>query len=685
MTRAAEPPAEPLPAEPLHPAPPVLSRRRTNAVFVTIVLGLMLAALDQLIISTALPTIVAELGGAGHMAWVVTAYLLTETVATVLVGRFGDVFGRKVVFQVSAVVFVLGSIAAGVAGSMPVLITGRAIQGAGAGGLLVTAMALIADVIPLRQRGRYQGALGAVFGITTVVGPTLGGFLTDQATWRWCFYVNIPIAVVMLVMAARTIPAVRAAVRPVIDYKGIVLVALGASALVLALEWGGRVYAWNSAIVIGLLAASVALLTGFVFAELRAREPVIPMDLFRNPVFTVCSILSFIVGFSLLGALTYLPTYLQYVDGITATASGVLTLPLVVGLLGTAVLSGEVVSRTGRYRVFPVLGTGLMTLGLLLMSTMGASTGVWLETLYMFVLGLGIGLTMQVLTIVVQNTVPYHELGAATSGVTFFRTLGAAFGTAVFGSLYAGRLEPNLARAHAEAPGVPDAVVQSPEGLHGLDPDVAAPFIGAYAETVANVFLWVVPVALAGFLVSWFLKEVPLRDSARAGALDIGEGFAAPDAPDTDLQLARAVAGVMRRTEKPLTAELLADCGSTLSAGEAWALGQVHWRTRAGRRTDPEAVAAAHRMPAEVLEPVFRQVVGAGYAAWGAEGRLRLTAAGRSEIDRLTHAWRHWLDTRLEDWDVRDPDDRARLDRALDHLAEELLEEEEARYARTPV
>ncbi|MFF3768039.1 DHA2 family efflux MFS transporter permease subunit [Streptomyces sp. NPDC001922] len=665
-------------------APPRLSRRRTNAVFATVVLGLMLAALDQLIISTALPTIVAELGGAGHMAWVITAYLLTETVATVLVGKFGDMFGRKVVFQVSAGIFVVGSLLAGSAQSMAMLIGGRAIQGVGGGGLMVTAMALIADVIPLRQRGKYQGALGAVFGITTVVGPTLGGVFTDQATWRWCFYINIPIAAVMVVMAARTIPVIRAAARPVIDYAGIVLAALGTSALVLGLEWGGSTYPWTSATVLGLLFGSVLLLTGFVFVELRAREPMLPMELFRNPVFTVCSILSFIVGFAMLGALTYLPTYLQFVDGITATASGVRTLPMVIGLLTTALLAGEVVSRTGRYKIFPILGSALTALGLFLMSTMGSSTGVWLELLYMFVLGLGIGLTMQVLTIAVQNTVPYHDLGAATSGVTYFRTLGSAFGTAVFGSLYSSRLEPNLAEAHAASPGVPDGLVRSPKGLHLLPDARAAPFIDAYADTVNDVFLWVVPVSLVGFAVALFLKEVPLRDSARAEASDLGEGFAAPDSPDTDQQLARAVAGVMRRTGGPVTRELLADCGSPLSPDQAWAIGQIHWRARVRGGASLTEIAGAHRMPTEVLDPVFQRVAEAGYALRDGDG-LRLTTAGRAEIDRLTAAWRHWLDQRLEDWDVTDAADRARLDRALDHLAAELLEEAEAQYVRTPV
>ncbi|GAA3059353.1 hypothetical protein GCM10020000_47840 [Streptomyces olivoverticillatus] len=450
---------------------PVLSRRRTNLVFVTIVLGMLLAALDQTIVSTALPTIVADLGGGGHMAWVVTAYLLAETVSTVLVGKFGDLFGRKIVFQVSAVVFTGGSIFSGAANSMVMLIAARALQGIGGGGLMVTAMALIADVIPLRERGKYQGALGAVFGVTTVVGPTLGGLFTDHATWRWCFYVNVPVAIVMVIMAARTVPVVRSAVRPVVDYPGIVLVALGSSALVLGLEWGGNQYAWG-----GRRSSSassrgaVVLLAAFVLVERRAREPMLPMHLFHNPVFTVCSVLSFIVGFSMLGAMTYLPTYLQFVDGVSATESGVRTLPMVAGLLGTSMLSGMAVSRTGRYKAFPIAGAAVMALGLYLMSTMGRSTGAWLESLYMLVLGLGIGLAMQVLTIAVQNTVPYHELGTATSGVTFFRTLGSSFGTAVFGTLYSARLRTELALALHASPGVPPSAVQSPQGLRSLPP-----------------------------------------------------------------------------------------------------------------------------------------------------------------------------------------------------------------------
>ena len=666
-------------------APPVLTRRRTNAVFATIVLGLMLAALDQLIVSTALPTIVSDLGGGGHMAWVITAYLLTETIASVLVGKFGDLFGRKLIFQISAGIFLLGSVFAGVASSMLMLVTARAIQGIGGGGLMVTAMALIADVIPLRQRGKYQGALGAVFGITTVVGPTLGGVFTDHATWRWCFFINIPLALLMIFMAARTIPLIRAPVRPVIDYLGIALIALGASGLVLGLEWAGSTYPWDSITIIGLFTGSAALLAAFVFAERRAREPMIPLGLFRSPVFTICSVLSFIVGFSMLGALTYLPTYLQFVDGVTATSSGVRTLPMVIGLLATALFSGEVISRTGKYKIFPILGSAITALGLLLMSTMSASTGSILEFLYMFVLGLGLGMTMQVLTIAVQNTVPYHVLGAATSGVTFFRTLGSAFGTAVFGTLYSSKLDSSLADASARSPGVPADVVNDPAALHQLPPARAAPFIDAYAETVNHVFFWVVPVALTGLVIAFFLKSVPLRDSARAGAADIGEGFSAPDTPDSDQQLARAVAGVMRRSPRPVGRQLIEESESPLTAAEAWALGQIHWRGRRERGAVLRDVAAEHRVPDDVLWPVFIRIAEAGYVEPDDEGRLQLTPSGRAEIDRLTAAWRHWLDERLEDWDVRDPEDRARLDRALDHLASELLDEAEAQYIRTPL
>ncbi|WP_280462969.1 MDR family MFS transporter [Nocardia carnea] len=668
---------------------PTLDRRRRNIVFVTIVLGMLMAALDQTIVATTLPTIVADLGSAGHMAWLVTAYMLAEAISTVLAGKFGDLFGRKLVFQISAVVFILGSILAGIAQDMLTLIIARGIQGVGAGGLMVTAMALIADVIPLRQRGKYQGAMGAVFGVTTVLGPTLGGLFTDHASWRWCFYINVPVAVVMIVLAARTVPTVRPAVRPVIDYLGIALVALGVAGLILGLEWGGSEYPWGSPMIIGLFAGAVVLLAAFVVVETRVPEPMLPMHLFRNRVFTVCSILSFIVGFAMLGAMTYLPTYLQYVDGVSATESGLRTLPMVVGLLITSIISGNIVSTTGRYKPFPIAGTAVMALGLYLMSTMGRHTGIWLESLYMLTLGLGIGLSMQVLTIVVQNTVPYAQLGTATSGVTFFRTVGSAFGTAVFGTLYTGKLDPALGAALAES-GVAPELAQSPAALRELPDELAVPIIEAYTTAIDTVFRWVVPVALVGFVVAWFLREVPLRDSTRARAAELGEGFSMPDSADRAAQLEHAVAQVLRRDERRLPGppgerkqvlpgpSLHDLTDGELSESITWAIGAVHLRARVRGGATLTGIADDHMVPVGVLEPVYRDAARAGYVTAEVDS-LCLTDSGARQAERFRRVWRGWLDRHLEDWTFDDPADKALLDRALDKIAGELLDEQSRR------
>src|SRR3954467_13239967 len=451
------------------------ARRSILLVVSGLMLVMLLASLDQTIVSTALPTIVGELGGLQHLSWVVTAYLLAVTVVTPLYGKLGDLYGRKRVLQTALTIFLIGSALCGLAQGMSELIAFRAIQGlgggglmvsaqaaVGGGGLMVSAQAAIGDVVPPRERGKWSGLFGAVFGVSSVAGPLIGGFLTTNVSWRGIFYVTLPLGIAALGVLGVTLPSRSERVQRSIDYAGTVLLAVALSALVLATTLGGTSYDWGSPFIVGMGALFVVATALFIAVERRAREPILPPSLFANRVFSVTSAVGLVVGFALFGALTFLPLFQQVVRGDTPTESGLQLLPVMAGLLFTSIVSGQVITRTGRYRWFPIAGTAVGTLGLLLLARLDASTSTALAALYMLILGLGLGMVMQVLVLAVQNSVEYEQLGVATSGATLFRSIGGSVGTAILGAVFTNRLSDALAGDLPQG--------ASSAGLGGLDP-----------------------------------------------------------------------------------------------------------------------------------------------------------------------------------------------------------------------
>jgi EmrB/QacA subfamily drug resistance transporter len=492
--------------------------RRILVILGALMLGMFLASLDQTIVATALPTIAGDLHGLNHLSWVVTAYLLTSTISTPLWGKLGDLYGRKNLFQLSIVIFLAGSMLAGLSQNMVELIACRAVQGIGAGGLMVGAQAIIGDVVPARQRGRYMGYFGAVFGLSSVLGPLIGGWFTQHLSWRWVFYINVPIGIVALFVIAAVLHIPVKRVHHKIDWLGTALLAAGVTAIILLTTWGGTQYAWGSGAIIGLGVGSVVLLVAFCLVETRAAEPIIPLGLFRNRTFTAASGVGFIIGFSMFGAIIFLPLYLQTVHDASPTASGLELLPLVTGMLCTFVVSGRLVTRTGRYKVFPIVGSAVLAFGLVLLSFLGPHTSFALTAVYMLVVGLGVGLVMQVLVVVVQNSVPYAQLGTATSTATFFRTIGGSFGVSVLGAVVNSQLLSQL-RAHASAAQLSllhgSNLAANPAQINRLPPAERLLYVSAFSHALQTVFLVAMPFAVLAFALSWAIKEIPLRTTAR--------------------------------------------------------------------------------------------------------------------------------------------------------------------------
>jgi len=647
-----------------------VATHRVGVIFSGLMLVMLLAALDSTIVATALPTIVGDLGGLERLSWVTSAYLLGQTAVTPLYGKLGDQLGRKRVLQSAIVLFLVGSGLCGLAGSMTMLIAFRAVQGLGAGGLIVLVQATVGDIVSPRERGRYQGLFGAVFGLASVAGPLLGGVIVEHLSWRWIFYVNLPVGLIALAVIAATLPDAGARTRPAIDYLGAGLLAAAISAIVLVASLGGTTWVWGSAPTVLVAAAGLLALGVFLAVERRAAEPVLPIPVLRDEVFRIGALLSLIVGFALFGSVTFLPLFFQTVFGSSPTGAGLRLIPLMGGLVTTSVVSGRMISRTGRYRLFPIAGTGVMTVGLLLLSRLDVNTSPAAADAYLLVLGLGLGMVMQVLVLAVQNAVDYTVLGAATSGVTLARGIGGSIGAAVFGTIFTSRLRSELHNALSGPLGAQVAGGGRLTGAQVATLPVAAKHVyeNAYVHALRPVFLVAAGVGAVGFALSLRLRERPLRATASTSS-GLDDALAAPKSANSLAELDRAL-GVLvsRENRRAFNERVAARANVDLSPGAVWALARFgSYGIDGTRKMAREQSIEDERVAAVELELRERGFVS------GRDDDATLTAAGVSMADQLLSARREELSVMLDDHDTqRLPEVQQLLERLCVELAGEL-------------